>query len=137
MSQVNIAVSTQTGAAEGNLTKLESKIEALEAAMKDTGIASVKAARDAEGSFNQLEKELKQNEAALRKLTIGSKEFDAQKVKVDNLRKSLAGAKGELQGVALNSQPSDRLARTLLMTSRACNAVHDCANRRAGHLLRA
>jgi hypothetical protein len=100
MSQVNIAVSTQTGAAEGNLTKLEAKIEALEAAMKDTGIASVKAARDAEGSFNQLEKELKQNEAALRKLALGSKEFDLQKVKVDGLRKSLAGAKGELKGVA-------------------------------------
>ncbi len=100
MSQINIAVSTQTGAAEGNLTKLESKIEALEAAMKDTGVASVKAARDAEGSFNQLEKELKQNEAALRKMALGSKEFDAQKVKVDGLRKSLAGAKGELKGVA-------------------------------------
>lgn len=100
MSQVNIAVSTQTGAAEGNLTKLEARIDELTAAMKDTGVASVKAARDAEGSFNQLEKELKQNETALKKLAIGSKEFDQQKVKVDNLRKSLAGAKGELKGVA-------------------------------------
>lgn len=100
MSQVNIVVSTETGAAEGNLTRLESKIDKIEAAMKDTGTASVKAARDAEGSFNQLEKELKQNEAALKKMAIGSKEFDQQKMKVDGLRKSLAGAKGELKGVA-------------------------------------
>lgn len=99
MSQISIAVATNTASAEGNLTKLESKIERLEAAMKDTGTASVKAARDAEGSFNQLEKELKQNESALRKLAIGTKEFDAQKAKVDGLRKSLAGAKSELKGV--------------------------------------
>ncbi len=108
MSQVNIAVSTQTAAAEGNLTKLESKIEALEAAMKDTGVASVRAANAAEDSFSALEKELKQNETALKRLSIGSKEFDAQKMKVDQLRKAVAGAKSELAGsVAEQSGAAD------------------------------
>jgi phosphotransferase system IIB component len=100
VSEVRIAVSTQTQSAEGNLTKLEAKIERLELAMRDTGTASVKAAKDAEGSFAALEKELKQNEAALRKMALGTKEFDAQKVKVDQLRQSLVGAKGAMKGVS-------------------------------------
>lgn len=114
MSQINIGISTQTGAAEGNLTKLEAKIEALEAAMKDTGVASVKAARDAEGSFNQLEKELKQNEAALKRMVVGSKEFDAQKAKVDALRKSLVGAKDAVKGVAAEQSGLATVGKTAL-----------------------
>jgi hypothetical protein len=98
MSQINIAVSTQTGAAEGNLTRLESKIETLEAAMKDTGVASVRAAQAAEGSFASLEKELKQNESALKRLSVGSKEFENQRDKVDKLRMSVVNAKKELAG---------------------------------------
>lgn len=114
MSQINIAVSTQTGAAEGNLTKLESKIEALEAAMKDTGVASVKAARDVEGSFSALEKELKQNETALRKMAIGSKEFDLQKTKVDALRKSLMGAKEAVKDVGSEQSALSTVGKTAL-----------------------
>lgn len=48
------------------------------------------------GSFDQLEQSLKDNEAALRKMVIGSKAFTDQKKKVDDLRKSLAGAKKDI-----------------------------------------
>jgi hypothetical protein len=72
------------------------KVEELSKSHDSAGKASVKAAKATEGSYSRLEQELKDNLAALKRLEIGSKEFDEQKKKVDQLAKSVKNAKAEL-----------------------------------------
>ena len=78
------------------IQKIDAKMNKQEQLMQKLGETSKKSAEGAVGSFNKLEKELKDNEAQLKRLAIGSKEFDAQRQKVDRLRESLKGAKGQL-----------------------------------------
>jgi len=78
------------------IQKIDQKMVKQEQLMQKLGDSSKKSAEGAAGSFNKLEKELKDNEAQLKRLAMGTKEFDAQRKKVDMLRSSLKGAKGEL-----------------------------------------
>lgn len=82
------------------LQKIDGRIEKTEKTMQKLTDSSKKGAEGVAGSFNKLEEELKQNEAALKRLAVGSKAFDDQKRKVDELRKSFKAAKGELGQVA-------------------------------------
>ena len=67
--------------------------------LKKLGTEAPKVAVDAAGSFNKLEQELKDNIAAMNRMTIGTKEFAAQKAKVDQLKASFADAKKNMAGV--------------------------------------
>lgn len=92
-------ITTVAGALQA-VEKLNKRLDQQEQKLQRVGEVSKKAAEGAAGSFNKLEEELKQNEAALKRMEIGSKAFTEQKKKVDDLRKSLAGAKGQLSTVA-------------------------------------
>lgn len=92
-------ITTVAGALQA-VEKLNKRLDQQEQKLQRVGEVSKKAAEGAAGSFNKLEEELKQNEAALKRMEIGSKAFAEQKKKVDDLRKSLAGAKGQLSTVA-------------------------------------
>jgi hypothetical protein len=81
------------------LDRLEAKFDKQEAQLQKLATTSSKAADGAANSFNKLEEELKQNEAALKRMTMGTSAFDAQKKKVDELRKSFSQAKGEVGGI--------------------------------------
>jgi hypothetical protein len=81
------------------LDRLEAKFDKQEAQLQKLATTSTKAADAAAGSFNKLEQELKDNEAALKRMTMGTSAFDAQKKKVDELRKAFSQAKGEVGGI--------------------------------------
>lgn len=85
------------------IQKVDAKIERQEKLMQKLSDTSKKGADAAAGSFNKLEAELKENEAALKKLQMGTKAFADQKAKVDELRKSLNGAKAEIGGIGQNT----------------------------------
>ena len=78
------------------IQKIDKKINDQEKAMQKLADTSKKGVKEIAGSFNALEQELKENEAALKRLVMGTKAFDDQRKKVDALRTSLKGAKGEL-----------------------------------------
>lgn len=78
------------------LDKMDSRMVKQEVLLQKIGDTSKKSADLAAGSFAKLEQELKDNEAQLKKIPIGTKAFDDQKKKVDDLRKSLGQVKGEL-----------------------------------------
>ena len=78
------------------MQKVDKRLEMQEKAMQKLADTGKKGAAEVAGSFNKLEQELKENEAALKRLKIGSKEFDEQRKKVDALKTSLAGARGQL-----------------------------------------
>jgi hypothetical protein len=71
-------------------------LRAEHAKLKQILMGEAGAVQQVSGSFDKLERELKDNESALKKLVIGSKAFTEQKRKVDDLRKSLAGAKKDI-----------------------------------------
>lgn len=73
--------------------RLKIKQTELQAGLQKLGQVAAVVVPEAAGSFNALEQELRQNEAALKKLQIGTTAFQTQKLKVDELRKSLANAK--------------------------------------------
>jgi hypothetical protein len=77
------------------LTKVQ-QLRAEHAKLKQILMGESGAVQQVAGSFDKLERELKDNESALKKLVIGSKAFSEQKRKVDDLRKSLAGAKKDI-----------------------------------------
>lgn len=81
------------------IQKVDAKLERQEKLMQKLSDTSKKGADAAAGSFNKLEAELKENEAALKKLQLGTRAFAEQKAKVDELRKSLNGAKAEIGGI--------------------------------------
>lgn len=81
------------------IQKVDAKLERQEKLMQKLSDTSKKGADAAAGSFNKLEAELKENETALKKLQLGTREFAEQKAKVDELRKSLNGAKAEIGGI--------------------------------------
>ncbi len=80
------------------LGKMTKAIEHSTKAAQKSGQESKKAADLAAGSFAKLERELKDNEKALIHLTRGTKEYAAQKSKVDNLRRAHAEMKSEIKG---------------------------------------
>ena len=97
----------RTAASSSEFKKLETvyaglkkRHDEMSAALKKLGTEAPKVAIDAAGSFNRLEKELLENEQALKKLVIGSKAFGEQKAKVEELRKTLQGAKSQLATTA-------------------------------------
>lgn len=81
------------------IQKIDQKIERQEKLMQKLTDTTKKGAVEAAGSFNKLEQELKENEAVLKRMVIGSRQFDEQRKKVDQLRNSLRGARGELTQV--------------------------------------
>lgn len=81
------------------IQKIDTKIERQEKLMQKLADTSKKGVKEIAGSFNALENELKENEAALKKLVIGTKAFEDQRKKVDDLRNSVKKAKGELSGM--------------------------------------
>lgn len=83
-------------AAYGNLKK---RHDEMTASLKKLGTEAPKVAIHAAGSFNKLEMELREAEAALKELAVGTKEFDAQKAKVDALRGSLKNVKKDLETI--------------------------------------
>lgn len=85
------------------IERVDSRLDKQEKTLQKLADTGKKGAEGVAGSFNKLEEELKQNEAILKKLQIGTKAFADQKAKVDELRKSLNSAKGELGGVAGNT----------------------------------
>ncbi len=86
------------------LDRLEAKFDKQEAQLQKLANTSTKAADAAAGSFNKLEQELKDNEAALKKMTIGTAAFDAQKKKVDELRKSFGKVKGDFAAIGKETE---------------------------------
>jgi hypothetical protein len=80
------------------LDRMEKKFNKQEKDQQKLAMTSKRGADAAAGSFNKLEHELKGNEKALKGLTMGTKEFTAQKRKVDELRASMVKAKGALKG---------------------------------------
>ena len=86
----------------GVLDKISGKLDKQEKELQKIGTSSKKAAEMAAGSFNKLEQELKEAEAAMKGMAIGTKAFEAQRLKVDALRNSLAKAKGELNQIGAN-----------------------------------
>ena len=82
------------------IERVDSRLDKQEKTLQKLADTGKKGAEGVAGSFNKLEEELKQNEAILKKLQIGTKAFSDQKAKVDELRKSLNSAKGELGGLA-------------------------------------
>jgi len=80
----------------GNLKK---RHDEMTASLRKLGTEAPKVAVHAAGSFNKLEQEVREAEAALQGLTVGTKEFDAQKAKVDQLRGSLKNVKKDLQTI--------------------------------------
>lgn len=85
------------------IERVDSRLDKQEKTLQKLADTGKKGAEGVAGSFNKLEEELKQNEAILKKLQIGTKAFSDQKAKVDELRKSLNSAKGELGGLASNT----------------------------------
>jgi len=85
------------------IERVDSRLDKQEKTLQKLADTGKKGAEGVAGSFNKLEEELKQNEAILKKLQIGTKAFADQKAKVDELRKSVNGAKGELGGLATNT----------------------------------
>lgn len=85
------------------IERVDVRLDKQEKALQKLSDTGKKGADGVAGSFNKLEEELKQNEAILKKLQIGTKAFSDQKAKVDELRKSLNSAKGELGGIASNT----------------------------------
>lgn len=85
------------------LDKMDQRFEKQDQALKKLAQTSDKTANAAAGSFNKLEQELKENEAALKKLERGTAAFDAQKKKVDQMRKAFSEAKGEIGGIGEQS----------------------------------
>lgn len=79
--------------------RLKIKQTELQAGLQKLGQVAAVVVPEAAGSFNALEQELRQNEAALKKLQIGTAAFQTQKLKVDELRKSLANAKAAMAEV--------------------------------------
>ena len=86
------------------IQKVDKGLERQEKALQKLTDTGKRGAIEAAGSFNKLEQELKENEAALKKLAIGSKEFDEQRKKVDALRVAMSKAKGELTGIAQETE---------------------------------
>ena len=101
------------------IQKIDAKIERQEKLMQKLTDTSKKGATEVAGSFNKLEQELKENEAALKKLVIGSKEFDEQRKKVDALRNSLSGARGQLTqlGASTNGVLTAGVAKVMQMAA--------------------
>lgn len=79
--------------------RLKIKQTELQAGLQKLGQVAAVVVPETVGSFNALERELKENEAALKKLQIGTSAFQQQKVKVDELRKSLTSAKAAMAEV--------------------------------------
>lgn len=79
--------------------RLKIKHTELQAGLQKLGQVAAVVVPETVGSFNALERELKENEAALKKLQIGTSAFQQQKVKVDELRKSLTSAKAAMAEV--------------------------------------
>lgn len=88
------------------LDNLNTKFDKLEKTAQKNATSSAKGADHAANSFNKLEQELKDNEAALRGLAIGSREFDLQKQKVDQLRGSVERAKRAIESTGPASTAS-------------------------------
>ena len=78
------------------IQKVDKRLDLQEKAMQKLANTGKKGAVEVAGSFNKLEQELKENEAALKRLMMGTRAFDEQRKKVDQLRTSLKGAKGDL-----------------------------------------
>jgi len=95
------------------IQKVDARLDKQEKAMQKLADTGKKGAVEVAGSFNKLEQELKENEAALKRLVIGTKTFDEQRKKVDQLRTSLKGAKGELTqlGGGISSALSGAVAK--------------------------
>lgn len=100
-------LATTTGMLQA-IDKINTRLDKQEKAVVKISESSVKGNNAAVGSYQRLEQELKKNEARLKQLAIGSAEWDKQKKKVDDLRKSVAGAKTELMktGDGMNSMLS-------------------------------
>ncbi len=81
------------------LDRMDQRFDKQEKQLQKLAQTSDKTATAAAGSFNKLEQELKENEAALKKLERGTKVFDLQKKKVDDLRKSFVMAKADIGSV--------------------------------------
>ena len=89
--EVNL-VSNSDGAVN-DIAKLERRLDQLAKSFTQQNKEAQRGAKLAKGSYAALEKELKDNVKALKQMEIGSKTFDAQKRKVDNLARSMHKAK--------------------------------------------
>jgi len=96
--KVEVKLVTDASAAIKSQEALERKVEELSKSYEQAGKVSVKAAKAAVGSFQRLEDELKDNVKQLKRMEVGTAAFAEQKRKVDELTKSLKGAKLQVDG---------------------------------------
>lgn len=115
-------ITTVAGALQA-IEKLNKRLDQQENKLQRIGDASKKSADMAVGSFNRLEAELKEADKALRGMAIGSKQFDDQKKKVDQLRAAVARAKQEMAAVAEKESPWPAIGKGMTMATGAAAAL--------------
>jgi hypothetical protein len=104
------------------IDRLNSKFDKQEKALQKLANASKKAAADSATGFNKLEKEFKQNVAALKKLEMGTKEYAAQKRKVDSMRLAYKKTKDEINGVNQGTKVAAVSTGTMATSMKAAGA---------------
>ena len=90
---IRMKVQSDSSQAQSDNAKLLARLDKLEDSYERSGKASVKATRASAKSYDALQREMKEAQAELRKLELGSKEFETQKKKVDELATSMNRAK--------------------------------------------